>query len=92
MSGIIKVNILGEDYPIRSSSDPEYIKRVAAFVNEKMEGIRKSVSGMDAKKIAILAALNIADEYFRLQNKNEKSVEELGHKIVKLMNAIDSKD
>ncbi len=67
---ILKVNIYGTEYSIRGSTDKEYIKRVAKYVDSKMREVNNTISIDSSLKIAILAALNIADELF---NEREQS-------------------
>ena len=60
---LVNVRIFGQEYPIRASSNEDYIKEVAAYVDKKMHEVQRSVpSSMNASKIAILAAMNISDE------------------------------
>ena len=62
---LVNVRIFGQEYPIRASSNEDYIKEVAAYVDKKMHEVQRSVpSSMNASKIAILAAMNISDELF----------------------------
>ena len=64
-SRVVNVEIHGQRYAIRSGLDPAYVAELAAFVDAKMTlAARESPAG-DTQKIAILAALNIVDEYFR---------------------------
>jgi cell division protein ZapA len=64
-SRVVHVEIHGQRYPIRSGLDPEYVAELAAYVDEKMRlAARESPAG-DTLKLAVLAALNIADEFFR---------------------------
>ena len=60
----VKIRILEQDYIIKSDGEDEQIKQIAEYVNEKLEDIKKSTKDLSEKKIAILAALNIAGEYF----------------------------
>ena len=59
------VDIHGQRYPIRSSLDAAYVAELAAYVDEKMRLALKECPSGDTLKVAVLAALNIADEYFR---------------------------
>ena len=68
---IVKVNIFGTDYPIKGDSDADYIQDVANYVNNKMIEIEKGLTGKSNLKVAILAALNIADELYK--ERDEKS-------------------
>ena len=67
-SRVVTIEIHGQLYPIRSGLDPSYVAKLAAYVDEKMElASRETVAG-DTLKLAVLAALNIADECFRLRD------------------------
>jgi cell division protein ZapA len=67
-SRVVQVEIHGQRYAIRSALDPEYVSELAAYVDEKMRlAARESPAG-DTLKLAVLAALNIADEFFRARD------------------------
>ena len=67
-SRIVSVEIMGQRYPIRSSLDAEYITHLAGYVHEQIQAATEASTGGDTVRIAVLAALNIADEYFRAQH------------------------
>jgi cell division protein ZapA len=62
---VIPVEIGGQRYPIRSTLEPEYVARLATYVDEKMRAAADSTPTGDSLRLAVLAALNIADELFR---------------------------
>ena len=62
---VISVDINGQRYPLRTHLDPEYVARLAAFVDERIRTAAQETLSGDLVKVAVLAALNIADEYFR---------------------------
>jgi cell division protein ZapA len=65
---VIPVEINGQRYPIRSTLEPEYVARLALFVDEKMRAAADSTPTGDSLRLAVLAALNIADELFRCRD------------------------
>lgn len=65
---VVSVEIHGQRYPIRSGLDPEYVARLAAFVDEKLRTAAESTPSGDSLRLAVLAALNIADELFRCRD------------------------
>ena len=77
----ITIQILGQNYTIKTPADEAYIKKVAMYVEDKMKELKDS--GMDSNqhlKIAVLACMNIADEL--LQEKDvHKEENELINKI-----------
>ena len=64
-SRVVHVEIHGHQYPIRSGLDPLYVAELAAYVDQKMRVASRETTAGDTLKIAVLAALNIADECFR---------------------------
>jgi cell division protein ZapA (FtsZ GTPase activity inhibitor) len=71
----LKVNIYGQEFPLKGK-DPEFIHKVAEYVNDKMMEVGANMPGSTAlDKIAIIAALNIAGELFQMKQNNQ-SVED----------------
>ena len=62
---VIPVEIFGQRYPIRTTLEPEYVSRLASYVDEKMRAAGESTPSGDPQRLAVLAALNVADELFR---------------------------
>ena len=75
-SKLLKVNIYGQDYILKSTADQKYINKIAEYVNSKMKEIEET--GLDANsqqlKIAVLSAMNIADELFQSLDKNNNII------------------
>ncbi len=64
-SGVTYIEILGREYPIRSRLDSDAVVRLGSYVREKMEAVANRAPRRDLVHVAVLAALNIADDYFR---------------------------
>ena len=87
---VVKVNILGQNYVVRSAAGQKYLERVAKYVNEKMEEIKSSgIDDSQQLRIAILAAMNISDELFSNQRTTEKMKNEVEGKISSLIEIVD---
>ena len=87
----ITIQILGQNYTIKTPADEAYIKKVAMYVENKMKELKDS--GMDSNqhlKIAVLACMNIADELFQEKenNKNEL-VDKIKSKTISLKEYVD---
>lgn len=67
-NGSVRVEIYDQTYHLRGS-DPDYIGRLAEFVDAKMRLISKQAATVDSLRVAVLAALNIADEFHMLKSK-----------------------
>lgn len=68
----VTVEIFGKTYTIRGDAPAEWIHEVAAYVDQKMRVIADKHLYLDTTKIAVLTALNLADEYFRLKEEYEE--------------------
>lgn len=66
------VEIFGKVYTVRGDKDPEYVRRVAEFVDRKMREISQVTETVSTSRIAILASLNIADELISLLEESEQ--------------------
>ncbi|MDZ7373636.1 MAG: cell division protein ZapA [candidate division KSB1 bacterium] len=80
-ANVVKVTIFGSEYAIRGDTDPEYIRHVAEYVDSKMREIDESTSIKSSLKVAILAALNIADELFRERAEKEALLSSYHYKL-----------
>lgn len=69
----IRVEIYNQTYNIRSDGNSEYIMQLAEFVDHRMREISSCTLTVDSLKVAILAALHIADELHRLKNLHEQT-------------------
>jgi len=65
---LVHVEIFGQTYAVRAGADPSYVTQLASYVDEKMLEIGRTSGAVDSVRIAVLAALNIADEYFRARS------------------------
>ncbi|HLW85590.1 MAG TPA: cell division protein ZapA [Candidatus Sulfotelmatobacter sp.] len=66
----VRVEIFDQAYNLRGS-DPEYILKLAEYVDSKMRAVAEATNTIDTVRLAVLAALNIADEHHLLQRKLE---------------------
>ncbi len=85
----IRVEIYNQTYNIRSDGDNEYIIRLAEFVDSKMREISSGTLTVDSLKVAILAALHIADEYHRLKADLEQSDAQLASRSAECADMLD---
>jgi len=74
---MIPVEIYGQTYNLRGDGNSSYLTDLAAFVDRKMREVSDHTATVDSLRVAILAALNIADEHFQL-----RTAEEENHRIV----------
>lgn len=75
--GSITVEIFGHEYKIKGESDPEYMTKLARYVDKRMKEVAQGAPVGSLAKIGILAALNIADELFKERNEKRKVLEDV---------------
>ena len=86
---LISVEIHGQRYPIRSGLDQEYVTRLAHYVDEKMRAAADSTPTGDALRLAVLTALNVADELFRCRDGARLRSGELAERAGELERLLD---
>ena len=85
----VRVEIFDQGYNLRGT-DPEYIRRLAELVDGKMRLIAEQTSTVDSLRLAVLAALNIADEYHLLKRKLENGgISDYAARTQRLAGALD---
>jgi len=87
---LVEVNIFGHDYTIKTDADTEYIQKIAKYVDEKMDEIVRNTKTVSTLNTAILAALNIADDFFRELEKREELLVEVENRSMEIVKTIDT--
>jgi cell division protein ZapA len=85
----IRVEIYNQTYNIRSDGDGQYLAELAEFVDSRMREISSGTLTVDSLKVAILAALHIADELFRLRQTLEHNDSELATRSAEFVDLLD---
>jgi cell division protein ZapA len=89
MTQVITVEVAGQPYPIRSTLDPKYVVELAAYVDQKMRAASETAPTSDLLGLAVLVALNIADEYFRARDQQSSACGELNDRAMRLERLVD---
>ncbi|HZP17130.1 MAG TPA: cell division protein ZapA [Terriglobales bacterium] len=84
----VRVEIFDQGYNLRGT-DPDYILKLAEYVDAKMRAVAAQTHTVDTSRLAVLAAINIADEYHMLRRKLEGGSSESGRRTRQLINALD---
>ena len=84
-----KITILGQELSVLSDSEDEQVANVVQFVNEKMEEVLRSGNGLKTLNVAILAALNISEEFLKLQGVNRDLCDQLESRSETLIQLIE---
>jgi len=87
-AGSVRVEIFDQVYNLRGS-DADYILKLAEYVDGKMRAVSEQTSTVDSVRLAVLAALNIADEYHLLKRRLDKPLPDAHQRASKLASALD---
>ena len=91
-SNKVQISIFGQEYSVKAPADPDYIKKIAEYLDEKMREVQSGFSTTQSStRIAILAGMNITDEYFTARQSVESGSSEAEQKISSLIELIDDK-
>ena len=86
----VTVRIAGEEQTIRANVEPEYTKRCAKMVDDRIHEIRMQAGLIEGHKAAILAALSIADECFQAIDELEEVRKEVASRATNLTRRIEA--
>src|SRR4029077_4116404 len=91
MKHVMYVQIMGRDYPIEANSgDDLYVNRLAQFVNDRMKEIKDESNVVDSYKLAVMAAMNISDELFRVKDTKGSHSQSVDTKADELIHMVDT--
>ena len=90
VSDPVSVRIYGESYTLRTGEDPAYVEEIARYVDARMREVAASGKVVVTSKIAVLAALHIAEELLRLRRDAAPSASESERRLRAIVAAIDA--
>ena len=87
----LRIDVLGTSFVIQSEESPEHLAMLSSFVRERIEEVKARYAFADPLTVAVLAALNIADDLFKVRGGREPSsqVAEIQTVAQRLINRID---
>jgi cell division protein ZapA len=85
----IRVVIYDQEYRMRGKLDPEYIRKLGQFVDAKMRSIAARTQNVDSLRVAVLAALNIADEYHQFKAGQEVTAKQFEKRVDEYSDILD---
>jgi len=86
----VKVRIRNAEYLVQSEDNEQQVQRVADYVNDKLKEIEQGAEGLSEKRTAILAALDIAGDYFQVLKEKEGLLSSLRQRTQSMIRSIDS--
>jgi cell division protein ZapA len=86
----VQVEIFGQTYRVKAGGEPGYVEQLAAHVDSEMREIGRQAGAVDSLRVAVLAALNIADECFRLRGQAGEAGAKLQKRAARLAEELGS--
>jgi len=86
----VKVRIRNAEYLVQGEDDEQQVQRIADFVNDKLKEIEQGTEGLSEKRTAILAALDIAGDYFQILKEKENLLTSVRQRTQSMIRSIDS--
>lgn len=86
------IRVMDRPFSILSDKEDAYVESVVDYINNRAQETRKTVKDSSDMDIAILVALNIADELFELRRQHERDVDQMEIRTAKLIDYISAKE
>jgi cell division protein ZapA len=85
---LVEIKVFGQTYTVKTDAEEDHIQQVARYVNEKMDEVTKNTKSVSSFNVAILTALNIADDLIRERGKRLALLQEVEQKSKDLVERI----
>ena len=85
----VRVTIYDREYTLRTPGDPERLRAVCADLDKRMREVAASTGSVDTFKVAVLAALSLADDLQRSQDELKKFDESIGRRSIACVSMLD---
>lgn len=89
MKKAIEVSIMGQKFMVRSESDEDYVSRVAGYVDGKVNEVLTNTKSVASVQVALLTAMNIADEFFKYRQVKGDNLNKIEKKVQDMIELID---
>jgi cell division protein ZapA len=89
LSKSFQISILGQNLSVKHDSGDDYVAAIAGYVGNKVQEVQDRHAGINALTVAIIAALNIADDYYRLKNDKNLICSEMDNKTENLLKILE---
>jgi len=89
MDQTIRVQIFGQVFSVHGDLDEAYVQKLAAYVNQKMSAIAEMAPTVDTQKVAVMAAMAIADELLSLRQEKGEREELLKEQAERCLNLVE---
>ncbi len=85
----LEVILLNQKFQLKTDSDEWYVKKVSDYVNKKLFDVQEKTRSVSSLNVALLAALNIADDFFKIKGNKKTSKPGVKKKLDEIIQFID---
>jgi len=85
----IEVSIMGQKFLIKSDSNEDYVTQIAGYVDGKVNEVLNNTKAVASVQVALLTAMNIADEFYKFRNDKADRIGRVEKKIQDMIELID---
>ena len=89
MKRAVEVSMMGQKFMIRSDSNDEYVSRIAGYVDGKVNEVLQNTKSVASTQVALLTAMNIADEFFKFKENKNDTLKRVEKKIEDMIELVD---
>lgn len=89
MTKTIEIEIYGQRYAIKGDAEEDYVKRLAAYVDEQMRSLAPGMKTATLAKVAVLAAINITHQLFQSEQLRRQGEADIERRALGLMESIE---
>jgi cell division protein ZapA len=86
---LVEIKVFGQTYTVKSDAEEDHIQEVAQYVNEKIEDVLKKTKSISSLNVAILTALNLADDLLKEKERRAALLRAIERKSKELTEKID---
>lgn len=88
---VVEIKVFGQTFSVKTDAEEDHLQAVAQYVNEKMEEVLKKTKSVSTLNVAILTALNIADDLLKEKEQRKALVKEVEVKSKNLVDKINTR-
>ena len=89
MKKAIEVTIMGQKFLVKSESNEDYVAKVAGYVDGKVNEVLNNTKAVASMQVALLTAMNIADEFLKFRSEKADRLGKVEKKIQDMIELID---
>jgi cell division protein ZapA len=85
----VEVSMMGQKFMIKSDSNDDYVSKIAGYVDGKVNEVLQNTKSVASIQVALLTAMNIADEFFKFKDNKDTTLKQIEKKIEDMIELVD---